>query len=157
MHACMNWIWVGLKYYWYNKIKYHIIICCCNWYSITPSLGASIVTPAHIVFHCGLILVTMWFIFSIGTLVVATSMCPEIFSKYEVIGWWGWPWRGPMEGVGGLMLLVLPLSPMFAESIHIRSWFWARLWCIISAVPVAVGGDGSSGGTLFSIFDWCWN
>ena len=60
-----------------------------------------------------------------------------------------------MEGVGGLLVAFLTISPLLAERSHISSWLWSRTCCIISAVPVAVGGTVSLGGAMFTIFAWC--
>ena len=57
-----------------------------------------------------------------------------------------------MEGVGGMLLLFLPLFPLLVDRSLMSSLFWARTFCRISAVPVVVGGAGYSGETMFSIF-----
>ena len=56
-----------------------------------------------------------------------------------------------MEGVGCLLVFFMPLLPVVVERIFMRYCFGGRTFCIIYAVPVAMVGDGSSGGTLFDI------
>ena len=77
--------------------------------------------------------------------------------KYAGIGWQGCPWQGMVEGVEVMLVFFLKFSPYLAEISCISYWLWKRTCCIISAAPVAIGGAGSSGGALFTIFDWCWN
>ena len=67
-------------------------------------------------------------------------------SKYAGIRWCGYPWKGPVEGVWGLLVLFLPLYPLLANISCIRSWFWERTCYRISVVPVELGGSGYWGG-----------
>ena len=58
-----------------------------------------------------------------------------------------------MEVVEGLLLLFMLLFPLLVERSRLSSWVWSRTFCRINAVPVAVWGAGSSGGThVFHIF-----
>ena len=134
-----------------------IIICCYPWYYPTPSFHASIIYPVHIVIHCDLVLVFKCFEVKFSSLVAATSMCPEYFSKYAGIGWRGCPWQGPVEGVGGLLIFFVLLYPLLSERICIRSWFLTRTCCRIDSTTVEIGGAGylGGGGGLFTIFVWC--
>ena len=66
------------------------------------------------------------------------------------------PWRGPVEGVGGMLVFFLPLLPYLVEISFISSWFWAITCCKSSAVT-AICGAGSLGGALLTMFAWFWN
>ena len=112
-----------------------------------------------------------WLLPSILLSIVTLSLCPgalelqspllwltfpcvqQYLSKYVGIGWGGCPWQGPVEGVGGMLVFFLTLFPSLAEISCISSSFWARTCCRRSAMP-EIGGLGSSGGLLFTVFAW---
>ena len=57
-----------------------------------------------------------------------------------------------MDELGGLLMFFLLILPLLDGRSYMSSWLWLKTCCRISAFPVAVGGAGYLGGTLFTIF-----
>ena len=94
---------------------------------------------------------------AIYSLVVATSMFPVIF--FETCRHWLTRLSLVRSCVGSSRYvgIFLPIFPLLVKRSLMSSWLWARTCCILSTVPVHMGGYGYSGETLFAIFAWCLN
>ena len=83
-------------------------------------------------------------------------MCPVIFIEI----WGHWMTTLSLMRSGGRSrrhLDVLPADfPLFGGKKSHQFLILSENFCRSSAVPV-IGGAGSSGGVLFTLFAWCWN